>query len=579
MAELKLKIFNDNRFRSYPNFWDMLALSLILATIVLIAWGGKQMALPYQLGQPLYLSLDPHFLPRYALQTVVRMMVALTFSLLFTFIFATWAAKSRRAEQIIIPFIDIMQSLPVIGMLSITIVGFIRLFPGSLLGPECAAIFAIFISQAWNMALSFYQSLRTVPGELKEAAKMFHLSAWQRFWRIEVPFAMPGLLWNMMMSMSASWFFLTVSESVTVADQTITLPGLGSYIALAIKEANLAAVGYVILAMFVVIMAYDQLLFRPLVHWAEKFRMEQLPTEEQSTSLFTWILQKTRVIRYFAFTWNRFSDAFVNVKILRSKPSVNRSVDVIPFEIKERLWQLLIGVLLTSSIIILLRFIIINVSLHDFLHVIFLGFVTGLRVLAVLIISSIIWVPIGVWIGLRPKMTEAAQPVVQLLASFPANLLFPIVVSLIVTFGLNVQIWVTPLMILGTQWYILFNVIAGAAAIPKDLKQATDNFGVRGWLWWRKLILPAIFPYYVTGAITAAGGAWNTSIVAEVVSWGSVTLQATGLGAYITEHSKAGNFSSIVLGMSVMCFYVLLLNRFVWRKLYLLATKRYSLEG
>ena len=243
MRDFRLKVFTEEQQRfAYPNFWDFLALSFILAVFVLIAWGAKQMALPYQVGERLPLSLSPHYLPQYALRTFLRMNIALLFSLLFTFIFASWAAKSRRAEQIIIPLIDVMQSLPVIGMLSIAIVGFIKLFPGSLLGPECAAIFAIFTAQVWNMALSFYQSLRTVPAELIEATQMFHLSAWQRFWRIEVPFAMPDLLWNMMMSMSASWFFLTVAESVTVSHQTITLPGLGSYIGLAILKADLHAV-------------------------------------------------------------------------------------------------------------------------------------------------------------------------------------------------------------------------------------------------------------------------------------------------------------------------------------------------
>ncbi|MBI5448188.1 MAG: ABC transporter permease subunit [Gammaproteobacteria bacterium] len=537
------------------------------------------MAVPYHVGQTLPLSLDPHYLPRYALFTFLRMSVALLFSLLFTFVFATWAAKSRRAEQIIIPCIDIFQSLPVIAILSITIVGFIKLFPGSLLGPECAAVFAIFTSQVWNMALSFYQSLCTVPKELKEAAKMFHLSAWQRFWRIEVPFATPGLLWNMMMSMSASWFFLTVSESVTVADQTITLPGLGSYIALAIKHADLHAVGYVILAMLVVILIYDQLLFRPLIHWAEKFRVESESSGETSFSLFNFILHKTRLMQYVGLLWEKTSDLFVNVRFLRQSPESSARAIKKKREsfLSQCLWKIFVGLLLAGSLGVLAWFIFTTLSLSIFFHAVVLGAITGLRVLTVLIVSSLIWVPVGVWIGLRPRVAEKAQPIVQLLASFPANLLFPIVVSLIVRFHLNVEIWVTPLMILGTQWYILFNVIAGASAIPKDLKQAVDNFGLKGWLWWRKLILPAIFPYYVTGAITAAGGAWNTSIVAEVASWGDTTLRATGLGAYITKYAQQGNFPFIVLGMSVMCFYVLILNRFVWRRLYLLAMRRYSL--
>src|SRR5579862_4377499 len=272
MNFLRTTLMSGAKGKAYPNYWDMVALLLVLGVIAVLAWVAKQMAVPYELGQAIPISLDPHHLPGYALRTVLRMLVALFFSLLFTFTFATWAAKSKRAERIIIPLIDILQSVPILGFLSISVVGFIRLFPGSLLGPECAAIFAIFTSQAWNMALGFYQTVRSVPTELNEAANMFHLSAWQRFWRIDVPFSMPGLLWNMMMSMSAGWFFVVASEAVSVANQQIMLPGVGSYIAVAINAMDLHAIGYAILTMFVVILIYDQLLFRPLVAWADKFK-------------------------------------------------------------------------------------------------------------------------------------------------------------------------------------------------------------------------------------------------------------------------------------------------------------------
>lgn len=580
MRYLRLKFFTGNKKIAYPNLWDLIAFCIIFAVFALLAWGAHQISVPYQLGQPLHLSLDPHYLPFYAVRTLLRMLIALGLSLLFTFTVATWAAKSRYAEQIIIPFIDVMQSIPVLPMISLTVVGFIHLFPNSLLGPECASIFAIFTAQAWNMALSFYQSLSTVPNELKEASRMFRLSAWQRFWRLDVPFAVPGLLWNMMMSMSGSWFFLTVSESITISNQTIRLPGIGSYIALAIAQMDIHAVFYAIITMLVVILAYDQLLFRPLVYWANKFRVEMIGEEIENPPFFTHILERTHLVSYLAGGWGLLADNIINFKKFKLKLPGDHKTLWSPKVLKviDRIWHVSIMVMVVSSIFILMKFILTYVSLHEVLHVIVLGFFTGLRVLAAIAVSSLIWVPIGVMIGLRHELAEKVQPLVQFIAAFPANLLFPLIVPLIVNYHLNVQIWITPLMIIGTQWYILFNVIAGASSIPKDLKQAMDNAGVKGWLWWRRFILPAIFPYYITGAITAAGGAWNTSVVAEVASWGSTTLQATGIGAYITEYSYAGNFPYIVLGMSVMCLYVLTLNRLVWRKLYLIAVKRFSLD-
>lgn len=564
-------------FPGIPNRWDWVAMVLVLATLITLASGATQMSAPFHLGQPSYISLDPAFLPSYALQTVLRMMIALFFSLLFTFVFATWAAKNRQAEKIIIPLIDILQSVPVLAFLSITIVGFIALFPNSLLGPQCAVIFVIFTAQAWNMALSFYQSLRTIPAEFNEAAQMFQLSAWQRFWRIDVPFATPGLLWNMMMSMSASWFALVASEAISISNQTILLPGIGSYIGVAIKEANLPAVGYAILAMFMTILIYDQLLFRPLIKWAEKFKAEQSASEKVPHSWVISLLERTSVLRTLGHRIGIFADAIVNISFLRRR---HRSYAESSSEIKTSRWTdwaWNIGILAAFmyALIILSQFIFTYVSFGEILHVAHLGLFTAARVIVLIFICTLIWVPIGVWVGLRPRVAEIVQPIAQFLAAFPANLLFPLVVILIVKYQLNVNIWTTPLMILGAQWYILFNVIAGAAAIPKDLRQAADNFGVSGWLWWKRLILPAIFPYYITGAITAVGGAWNASIVAEVVVWGDTTLKATGLGAYVMENT--GNFPKTALGVSMMCLFVLGLNRLVWRPLYRLAQSRYQL--
>lgn len=558
----------------FINKWDVLALLLIFAILCLFAWGGKQMSTPYRLGEPLAISLDPHVLPMYAIRTVLRMGIGLIFSLLFTFTIGTWAAKSYRAGQVIIPTIDVLQAVPVLSFLSITITGFIALFPNSLLGPECAAIFAIFTAQAWNMALGFYQTLRTVPNELKEAAKMFRLSPWQRFWRVEVPFSMSSLLWNTMMSMSASWFFVVLSEAISVSNQTIRLPGIGSYIDLAIEQENLAAVGYAILTMFVVILFYDQLLFRPLLSWSEKFKIETEPGETTSQSWVITLMEKTRLLKFCGRIFIRLGDSFVNNPRLQrtSTASTHKTSPML-----DLFWKISVTVMLLLSSLSLIFFITKEVELSEIVTVLGLGLATTLRVFCIILVSSLIWVPIGVGIGLRPNLAKTLQPIIQFVASFPANLFYPLVGIAILTYHLNTEIWLTPLMILGTQWYILFNVIAGASAIPKDIYLVADNFGVKGWQWWRTIALPGIFPYYITGAITAAGGAWNASIVVEWVSWGDTTLTATGLGAYIHQYTTAGDFPRTVLGTVIMCCFVLFFNRFVWRPLYQLAEARFQI--
>lgn len=568
------------RARMYPNYWDMLALIFVLAVITFFAWTAKQMATPYQLGQVIPISLDSSVLPFYAARTVVRMLIALCFSLLFTFIFGTWAAKSQRASRIIIPTIDVLQSVPILGFLSVTVAGFIALFPGSLLGPECAAIFVIFTSQAWNMALGFYQTVRTVPAEVAEAAQMLHLSAWQRFWRIEVPFSMPSLLWNTMASMSAGWFFVVAAEAITVSNQQILLPGIGSFIAVAIQAANMRAIAYAVIAMFIVIIIYDQLLFRPLVAWAEKFKSDQQAPEKIPESWVINLFNRTRLIRYAGSILARLFDAFVNVRFLRHKRNYSQIERRSPEQEKHitTIWNAAILALSIVAVIFLGNYIAHNISFGEIWQVFYLGLITACRVVIMIIICSLIWVPIGVWIGLRPRVAQYAQPIAQILAAFPANLFYPFIVIFIVHYHLNPNIWLTPLMILGAQWYILFNVISGASALPKVLIQVVDNLSVFGWLRWTRLLLPAIFPYYITGAITAAGGAWNASIVAEVASWGNETLVATGLGAYITEYTTQGNFTHTALGIGMMCILVLIFNRLIWRPLFVYAENRFSLE-
>jgi NitT/TauT family transport system permease protein len=580
MISLRNTFMTVYKGRLYPNYWDIIALCLALSVIFLLAWNARQMAVPYHLGEATEISLKISALPGYALRTILRMLIAMIFSLLFTFIFATWAAKSARAGRIIIPIIDILQSVPILGFLSIAVVGFIALFPNSMLGPECAAIFVIFTSQAWNMALGFYQTVRSVPAELGEAANMFHLSAWQRFWRIEVPFSMPGLLWNMMLSMSAGWFFVVASEAVSVSNQTILLPGIGSYIATAIARADVHAIWYAILAMLIVILLYDQIIFRPLIAWSDKFKAEQVSQDKEVNSWLINMLHRTRMLRYLGNKMADLFDAFVNIAVFRSKPKTY--AHIVQMQKVERVvvWltnSVLILVLL-AALIFLGTFIFRMVPFAAIKQVFLLGLITTLRVFVCIVVCSLIWVPIGVWIGLRSEVAKYVQPLAQFLAAFPANLLYPLFVVGIIKYHLNVNIWLTPLMILGAQWYVLFNVIAGASVIPKDLLQVADNLGVSYWLRWRRLLLPGIFPYYITGAITAVGGAWNASIVAEVVSWGDQKLVATGLGAYISEYTAAGDFIHIALGIGMMCILVLFFNRLIWRPLYVLAQERYELD-
>lgn len=559
------------------NQWDLVVMLLLFGLFTALIWGAQKMTLPYALGNKITISLSPEMLPGYATSTIIRMGIALFFSLLFTFTIGTLAAKNARAEKFILPFIDIMQSVPILGFLSITVLSFIYLFPGSRLGPECAAIFAIFTSQVWNMALSFYQSLRTIPKDLREAAAMFHLSPWQRFWRVEVPFATPSLIWNTMMSLSAGWFFVVASEAISVNNQNITLPGIGSYIMQATQQSDYAAISYVILTMFIVILVYDQLIFRPLITWSEKFKMEHNPDAETET-WFLNLLQRAHITHYVVKMFARLRDLLTG-PLFPKKPQIKR----LPRRVRQALswtavtfWNsfLLIGIV--GSVGMLGHFIYTKLTMHEVLHVFWLGLITAVKVTILIVLCSLVWVPIGVWIGLKPKVAKIMQPIAQFLAAFPANLVYPVLFMLIVSYELNVNIWSAPLMILGTQWYILFNVIAGTSNLPQELHLVTQNYGVKGWLWWRKLILPGIFPYYITGAMTAAGGCWNASVVADVVTWGGKTLHATGLGGYITEYTAIGDFARIGLGIAVMCLYVMVINRLVWRKLYDFAEERYQ---
>lgn len=562
-----------------PNRYDLVALSILIGLMALMAYGAEQIRAPATTLSSSPVALETARLPEYALRTTLRMFAAILASLFFTFTVATLAAKSRRAGMLIIPALDILQSVPVLGFLTFTVTFFLGLFPGSELGAECASIFAIFTAQAWNMAFSFYQSLRTIPGDLDEVSRGFGLSSWQRFWRLEAPFAAPGLIWNTMMSMSGGWFFVVASEAITVGDTRIQLPGIGSWLATAIAQKDFGAVGSAVVAMAVVILIYDQLLFRPIVAWADKFRVEQTAGHEKPRSWAYDLLRRTRLVKTlgapFAAIWERA----MLIRLSRrghAMLATNRRKK--PSDVGDALWLCAVLALLVWAAFAVVAYLRQTLGLGDVETAFVAGLATLVRVIVLIVIASLIWVPIGVLIGLRPALAERVQPLAQFLAAFPANVLFPFVVITIVATEANPAIWLSPLMILGTQWYILFNVIAGASAFPADLKEAAAMFQVRSWSWWRYVILPGIFPYYVTGALTATGGCWNASIVAEVANWGSTRLEAFGIGSYIANATVTADYARVVLGIVVMSLLVTIINRIVWRPLYVLAERRMRLD-
>ncbi len=566
------------RRRVLPNQWDLLAFVAVMAGLVAMVRGYHGMAVPLPAANETPVDLDYWNLPYYALRTTMRMFAALVASLIFTFTYATAAAKSRRLEMVLIPLLDILQSVPILGFLSFTVTFFLGLFPGSVLGAECAAVFVIFTSQAWNMAFSFYQSLRTVPRDLDEVSRGLRLTGWQRFWQLEAPYAMPGLIWNMMVSMSGGWFMIVFSEAITVGDTTITLPGVGSYIAKANEQGRWDAIFATVVTMAVVILAYDQLFFRPIVAWAGKFRVELSASQTREHS---WVLGALLRTNWLRTGFQPIFNALRSLTLLeigwpagwtsRSAPSPAAS------RVIDALWILVILAGAAWGLWSVVTFVATELTWGDVGSVFILTSITLLRVLVLMAVATVIWVPISVWIGLRPRIAERVQPMAQFLAAFPVNLLFGAAVALVLAFDLNPDIWLSILIITGTQWYIVFNVIAGAAAFPNDLREAAANFRIHGWDWWARVMLPGILPYYFTGAITASGGSWNASIVAEYVKWKDQTVVAHGIGAYISQATEKGDFPKIVLGVAMMSVFVAVFNRLFWRQLYSYAERRLRL--
>jgi len=559
------------RFRPLDVMVGVLVLLLIYA-VVRVGAGARAPAHPSTT-----INLAPSNLPYYAARSLLRMFIALFFAYTFSLGYAYAAARSRRARRVLIPALDILQSVPVLGFLAITVTFFVAVFPGSELGFECAAIFAVFTSQAWNITFSFYHSLISQPSEFNEASKLMGLSKWKRFWAIDVPGGAIGLVWNGMMSFGGSWFFLTASELITVRNRRYTLPGVGSYVGVAENEGNLRAVGYGIVTMIVMILVINFFFWRPLVAYVDKFRVEQSESELKAKSLVldalrrsSWPAALGRVRRTLGEPVNRVMEHATGIddQRLQTRETRRRAADVA--------FAIAVTLALAFGLYSMLAFIATGKDgLGVFGTVFGYGFLTFLRVVVVVTIASIIWVPVGVWIGFNPRVAQFMQPIVQVLASFPANFIFPFAIVVFLDIGLPLNFGAIVLMALGTQWYVLFNVIAGASAVPSDLKEAMDNLGVRGLDRWRRLVLPAIFPAYVTGAITAAGGAWNATIVAEIVSYNHHQLVAKGLGSFIALNT--GHLPALLAGLLAMACYVTGLNVLLWRRLYQLAETKFAL--
>lgn len=557
---------------------DIVVAGGILILFYFIAQASAGATAPVTIAHiPSSVSTDPANLPYYALRSLLRMFIALGASVIFTFIVGTAAARIPRAGRIIVPALDILQSVPVLAFLSITVTAFIALFHGSTWGLESAAIFAIFTSQVWNMTFSFYSSLTSQPTDLDEAARLMRLTKWQRFWRVDVPSSMIPLVWNGMMSFGGGWFFLAASEAITVNNHSYALPGVGSYVAAAVENGQLDRIWYAILTMVIMVLGVNVLFWRPLVAWAERFRQEDTAPVDRPRSFVLDIINRSWLPRVVSTLWEPIGH--VLDKITRPFGLAEHPLHV-PL-VRKRALDVTVTVIVSAAILLgagyAYTFIQHSLGMGAFIGAFGLGAVTFARVIVILILATVIWVPIGVWIGMNPKISRLAQPVVQLLASFPANFLFPFAIALFVAINLSLDFGGIVLMALGSQWYILFNVIAGASAIPTDLRQAMVSFHVGTVQRWRRLIIPAIFPMYVTGAITAAGGAWNASIVAEIVTYNHKTYTATGLGAYITRATEDGNQAALLVGVIVMSAIVVGINRVFWRRLYATAEKRFTL--
>ena len=556
------------------SFW---ADFLVLVAVVTVLLGMLEVA--HQWRQPyipsIEINLSPWALPYYTFLSFSRGVVAYGLSLVFTLFYARWAAYDRHAERFLIPVLDVLQSVPFPAFLAPLELLLVHLVPGSIIGLELTCILVIFTGQVWNMTFSFYYSLKSLPDDFAFVGKLARFTGWQKFTQIEIPFATNGLVYNSMVSMAGGWFFLTVTESFSIGSQNFRLPGIGSYMAVAQEQKNDWAQVYAIVAMVLMIVAVDQLVWRPLIIWSTKFKIEDTESQYQEHSpILRWLSRSKMVARFNAWLSNRLRRPASLPAPAQKQAAPIKAVSIIP-------WR---GVMIFIALAGLawglfhLAELLFAVPLVEWLMIIGHLFLTLGRVLLALFLGTLWTVPVGIWIGSNPKLARYLMPITQIAASFPSPMVFPNLVFLIYWLHGDLQWGSVVLMMLGAQWYILFNVISGASAIPQDLRACTELTHLVGWQKWRTLFLPAIFPALVTGWITAAGGAWNTSIVAEYTTGANnEILQATGLGATISDALAQDDLSKLAAAVLVMAFFVVLFNRAVWKRLAMVARERFQL--
>ena len=565
------------KFRSKWDFGDLFLMLALVGMIFVIIRTAANFSGNYD--QNLHISINLKFLPSYTAQTLLRMVAAYILSLGFTLVYAYTAYRSSLAALILLPLLDILQSIPVLSFLPGVVLALVSIFPGQRIGVEIASILLIFTGMTWNMTFSFYQSLCGMPRELLEAAKIYRLNAWQRFWTLELPSGAIGLVWNSVMSVAGGWFFLMAIESFTLGDRSFQLPGLGSYLAIAANQGNFGAIAWGVAVLIGVIIAIDFFVWQPLIGWAEKFKVETVEAENVPTSAILDWLRRSPTLRLFTsrvqvlqenFDRN-LARAFPAAKLTANHPSSSSPLEWLNWLFISGcgfivLWGTYEAVMMVKTL-----------GLEDWKTVISAAILTAIRVIAALFLSLLWTVPVGVAIGRNPRLAQVLQPIVQIAASVPATALFPVLLLGLIQFGGGLQIGSVALMMLGTMWYLLFNVIAGAQAIPSELFEAARVYKLSLFERWRSLILPGIFPYLITGIITAVGGAWNASIVSEYVQFQGRVITTPGLGETISQATVHGNSPLLLAATSIMSLLVVLTNRLVWRPLYRLAQEKYQL--
>ncbi len=585
----------DIRLSSVRNLWmDLLLLAVFLVFLYFFVSLARHWIAPLETNVTIDLSIGS--LPKYSFYSLIRALIAYSCSLFFTLVVGHLAAKNKTAEKIILPLLDICQSIPVVGFLPGLVLGLIAVFPKNNLGLELACIIMIFTGQVWNMTFSYYASLKSVPTQFHELAKILNLSWTKKLVTIELPYSFTNLVWNSLMSMAGGWFFLTICESFSLSERNFVLPGLGSYMKLAIERQDSLAMWAGVLSMILVIIFFDFLFWRPILAWSQKFRLEDAQDQTKDIPFVMLLLKDSNLVKWFIFKFDEFSLWRTSSKnspenilpkptplILKNKKTTNFIMRIaklkrlVPDIVSERLPQALILALLLFGMIYVYE-LVRPLSVNQWKQIGLGTLATTLRVVASIVLASLWAIPVGIWIGSSPKLTRFFQPIVQVAASFPAPMLYPLVMLILSSLHIGFGFGSMFLMLLGVQWYVLFNVLAGASTISLELRDTVNLMGLSRISKWKNLYLPSVFPATVTGWVTSAGGAWNASIVAEYFQYGGKTLSTLGLGAMISKATDTGDFAMLTGCLLVMCTTVIGLNRSLWHQLYSIAENRFKYD-